>query len=455
MAGIFINALPPVVTPAMSDVYPIDQGNDTFQVSNTQMLSLYQANASGTWNIDISGNAATATTAVTATTATTATNANNLLVTQTGTNASFYPIFVPTNTTGNKAVNVGTGLTFNPSSNTLTTTTFVGALTGNATSATTATTATNATNAANIGTVATTTSASFFPIFVASSADGNQIPNLGTGLSFNPNTNNLSTTTFTGALVGNASTATSATSATTATNATNIAVTDDTTTNATMYPLWVTTTTGNLPAKLSSTKMTFNPSTGVLAPVSLAPSAQAADLNMNTHKITNVTNGVAASDAATVGQLTSGTVTNVATAGLATGGPITTTGTVTVTAAVQSDMETGSSTSVAVVPGVMQYHPGVLKGWAQATTGTTATTSYNVTSITDGGTGIAAVNWATDLSSANGCHLATAYLAAAVVSIRVTGISAGSTSVVVTTVGTTPAVADPTNYMVALMGDQA
>lgn len=49
-----------------------------------------------------------------------------------------------------------------------------------------------------------------------------------------------------------------------ATNATNIGITDDTSTNATMYPTWVTANTGNLPAKVSSTKMTFNPSTGTL-----------------------------------------------------------------------------------------------------------------------------------------------------------------------------------------------
>jgi hypothetical protein len=47
-------------------------------------------------------------------------------------------------------------------------------------------------------------------------------------------------------------------------SATNIGITDDTTTNATVYPAWVTTTTGNLPAKISSTKYSFNPSTGVL-----------------------------------------------------------------------------------------------------------------------------------------------------------------------------------------------
>ncbi len=62
----------------------------------------------------------------------------------------------------------------------------------------------------------------------------------------------------------NAATAGSATTATTATNSTNSAITDDTTTNATMYPAWVTTTTGNLPLKVSSTKLTFNPSTAAL-----------------------------------------------------------------------------------------------------------------------------------------------------------------------------------------------
>ena len=56
----------------------------------------------------------------------------------------------------------------------------------------------------------------------------------------------------------------SATTATTATNATNVAVTDDTSTNADEYLTWVTNSTGNLPIKVSSTKLKFNPSTGVL-----------------------------------------------------------------------------------------------------------------------------------------------------------------------------------------------
>ncbi len=57
-------------------------------------------------------------------------------------------------------------------------------------------------------TVATTqvsSNANFFPLMVASSTNSNQAPDLGTGLSFNPSTNSLSTTTFVGALTGTAS----------------------------------------------------------------------------------------------------------------------------------------------------------------------------------------------------------------------------------------------------------
>jgi hypothetical protein len=102
------------------------------------------------------------------------------------------------------------------------------------------------------------TSANGASTIVARDASGN----------FNGNTITAATS-FSGpgtGLTGTASslTAGAATTATTATNATNTAITDDTTTNATMYPTWVTSTTGNLPQKVSSTKMTFNPSTGTL-----------------------------------------------------------------------------------------------------------------------------------------------------------------------------------------------
>jgi hypothetical protein len=56
----------------------------------------------------------------------------------------------------------------------------------------------------------------------------------------------------------------SAGSATTATNANNVAVTDDTSTNSDYYVTWVNNTSGNRAISVSSTKLKFNPSTGVL-----------------------------------------------------------------------------------------------------------------------------------------------------------------------------------------------
>ena len=50
----------------------------------------------------------------------------------------------------------------------------------------------------------------------------------------------------------------------TATNATNTAITEDTSTATAVYPTWVTANTGNLPQKVTSTKLSFIPSTGAL-----------------------------------------------------------------------------------------------------------------------------------------------------------------------------------------------
>ena len=48
----------------------------------------------------------------------------------------------------------------------------------------------------------------------------------------------------------------------TATNATNTAITDDAATATAVYPTWVSANTGNLPQKVTSTKLSFVPSTG-------------------------------------------------------------------------------------------------------------------------------------------------------------------------------------------------
>ena len=73
------------------------------------------------------------------------------------------------------------------------------------------------------------------------------------------------TTAFATATGTQITTAIGTNAVTNATNATNTAITDDTTTNATMYPTWVTTASGNQAQKVSSSKLTFNPSTGTLA----------------------------------------------------------------------------------------------------------------------------------------------------------------------------------------------
>jgi hypothetical protein len=74
--------------------------------------------------LSIGGNAATATSATTAgsaTSATDATNAANVATTATSTNADFFVPFVAAATTGNQALGVDAGLTYNPSTNAMTT----------------------------------------------------------------------------------------------------------------------------------------------------------------------------------------------------------------------------------------------------------------------------------------------------------------------------------------------
>ena len=88
----------------------------------TANINLPGVNASG--NQDTSGNAATATTAATATNVTV--SANN------STNETVYPVFVD-GATGAQGAETDTGLTYNPSTGNLSTTTFTGNLTGNVT----------------------------------------------------------------------------------------------------------------------------------------------------------------------------------------------------------------------------------------------------------------------------------------------------------------------------------
>lgn len=72
-------------------------------------------------------------------------------------------------------------------------------------------------------------------------------------------------------------------------------------------------------------------------------------------------------------------------------------------AATQSDQETGTSTTTFTSPGRQQFHPSAAKAWVSFTTVTTTTAyaSYNVSSLTDNGSGDTTINFTTAFSSAN------------------------------------------------------
>ena len=153
----------------------------------------------------------------------------------TTTNATRYPLFA-NQTTGNLATEYtsSTKLQFNPSTGIFTATGFSG-------------------SGANL----TSLPAGQLSGTIPSSVLGNSTVYIGTtGILLNRTSGSQ---TLNGVSIDG-----SAASATNATNATNIAITDDTSTNADYYPVWVTTSTGNLPAKVTSTKLKFNPSTGVM-----------------------------------------------------------------------------------------------------------------------------------------------------------------------------------------------
>jgi len=121
--------------------------------------------------------------------------------------------------------------------------------------------------------------------------------------------------------------------------------------------------------------------------------------------------------------------------------------------AIQSEMEAGSSTTLAVTPGRQQFHPSAAKGWASADAAGTINASYNLTSITDVDLGQITFTWATDFSSANYAAVSDSFLAGAVSNSRVLGQAAGTTDLAVTNAA--GSAADPTAYFIAAFGDQA
>jgi hypothetical protein len=208
-------------------------------VDSTNALRTENIIASGKFIGDLSGNSTTA------------------VVTDVSNNSTYYPIFV--DGSGNKpiSVNIGTtAFTYNPSTNNLTATLFVGDLSGNFLG--------SITNATNANITDTNTNATYYPTFVDGSGNKPLGADISTGpLTYNPSTGELgcqrvSSTgniitggLFVGGLTG------------------TINVTD-TNTNATYYPTFVD-GSGNksLNADIGTGPLSYNPSTGTLTTTQL------------------------------------------------------------------------------------------------------------------------------------------------------------------------------------------
>jgi hypothetical protein len=231
----------------------------------------------GTNWVDVNASSVTVGNADAATLAASATYAAAVTLTADDTtNATNYPLFANA-ATGNLSPRTDTGFTYNPSTGVLTATSFSGSLSG---------TATNATNATNVNIASidgNTSDTTLSVVLVGAQSVGNQQPHIDAGLTYNASTNALTATTFVGALSGNASTAT------TATNATNSAITDNTSGTGTWYPTIVTNSSGNNALNVTSTKLTFVPSTGVLTATSFSGTVAASSVSASSNISANST----------------------------------------------------------------------------------------------------------------------------------------------------------------------
>ncbi len=118
--------------------------------------------------------------------------------------------------------------------------------------------------------------------------------------------------------------------------------------------------------------------------------------------------------------------------------------------AVQSEMETGTSNTLAVTPGRQHYHPSAAKAWVNCGVTGNVLASYNVTSVTDTGTGEATVNYTTSFSSTNYVIVASVQAGSVLVSYA----SPATGSVLLRAFSDVGAAIDPTAYSAAMFGDQ-
>jgi len=177
-----------------------------------------------------------------ATNATDAVNAQNVSVSNASSSiGTFYVPFVDV-TTGNDNIKVDTGLTYNAINNSLTANSFSGNLSG------------TATIAENVAITTETTNSNFYPVFTDGTS-GNRALDVNSGLFYNPSSNNLTATTFTGSLVGDS---------TNSTNSLNVNV-SSVSDNVEYLPTFVSSSSGNNAVKVDASGLTYNPSSNVLS----------------------------------------------------------------------------------------------------------------------------------------------------------------------------------------------
>ncbi len=120
-------------------------------------------------------------------------------------------------------------------------------------------------------------------------------------------------------------------------------------------------------------------------------------------------------------------------------------------AATQANQETGTSLATFVTPLRQQFHASACKAFAYGNYAGTATLKYNVTSVTDSGTGFQTWTWTTDFSSAAYACVAGMQGGTGVAYVSVKPISASAAELKSYIAGS---LADATLSTIAAWGDQ-
>jgi len=119
----------------------------------------------------------------------------------------------------------------------------------------------------------------------------------------------------------------------------------------------------------------------------------------------------------------------------------------------QADQEAGTSTVAFVTPGVQHFHQSACKCWVRCGLTANILASYNVTSLTDTGTGAVTITIATDFSSVNYCVVATIEFTSTTVAQSCTTDSFAAGSVLLRSVVEAGSAADPVTWSAAMFGD--